>query len=389
MSFKLIPLVIWSEIIDLLTNKDITNLLRTSKFFRSINIKNYSLKITDYSKINLVSNRYQQATKLEIIDINSNFNYDCKKLKELKVFNHNIKKYSIYYIYFFCLSSFDNLTSLSLTNVRGVNHYPKNLTYLKLDYCTGNFNNFPKSLKTLDFTCGYNQDEDENKNMIMFKFMRLPFNLEKLIINYTYISNYIDLPELNNNLKSLECSGFTLPNELPEKLEELVLNKSVLINRSKSDIFKNIKKLKIDNIFDYNFIISFEIKFSYLKKLEELDIGYNFIKNLKLPKSLRKLRIIINQNQVQLNFPNITSLILISQEKETYRDIKKYLEGSLTCENLINLELEGHFDDNFLINAPKLQNIKSDKCISNYPISNFGQKYEELSEKYYKTREFN
>lgn len=346
MVFLTLPDDLWTEIIDFCNNITIDKLFRTCRFFREVKIKNYNIIVRKFSDINQNSINYQRVTSLEV-----HFDEDLIFEKFHNIIPPNLRKikfntnnYENIYQYYF--SRIKTLTSLSLNN-SNITKYPENLLELELNYCTGNFNNFPKNLKTLKLSINFDtMIYNNNCSKIIF-----PNKLEKLKLEcVSSFQGYYYLSDLPSTLKSLECIDFCiLPNQLPERLEELILYNNIDLSKLDENSFRNIKKLVI--MINYATIISFEKLLYSMDKLEELEISSNLLKELSLPKTLRKLHLNINNiddfylEKFDLN--NLTYLFIENLDR------KSQLEN-IYSENLIELVLNGKIIIQN-INTPKLK----------------------------------
>lgn len=337
MNIEQISNEIWLEIFNYLENIDITNLLRTYSFFRTIKLKKYNLYIKEFSKIDFNSIRYQKATYLLILNIG----YYLKKIPPIpsnltKVFllnnkNNDTKYYQNFYKYF--LSKIKTLISLSINYISDIKKYPKNLTKLNLNYCSGNMKNFPKNLKELKY------------HQMIFEYddnIKLPDKLEILdIFCNTTIPISTLVPKLPSNLKSLDFTNLQLPNKLPDTLEEIKLYGMIFYKDLDNNIFKNIRRLTIKSDFEFKVdqeeVIKFQILFDNINKLEELSTNSFWLSKLKIPNSLRKLKLDLNDHHLdsKINLNNITHLYIENR-------IDPFID-KISSINLIDLTLEGYF----------------------------------------------
>lgn len=174
---------------------------------------------------------------------------------------------------------------------------------------------------------------------------RLSDNLHTLIMCNI---NYLKFPpKWPSNLKSLDISGSELENlenimELPEKLEELILQRTSITSFTSNQLyrFKNLKKLDISgNEFE-------ELPEFLPETLEDLDISRNNIKFIgKLSKSLKKLNISDNQmlNEITQWPSNLTTLNILNIPNIEFPKLPSTLKELRTSymytlsENIINL----------------------------------------------------
>lgn len=220
--------------------------------------------------------------------------------------------------------------SLKLEYENEIKDYPENLDYLELYCCSGNFENLPKTLKSLEILFW-----EEFKGKII-----LPEGLENLVFQNNS-DKLMLLPKLPSTLKFLSCSNMILPKELPESLKILELKEGSEFVSYDLDIFKNIIKLKIYCKFDY-FI---ENRVKSAEKLKELTMIMNsHIMSFKFPDSLIKLKVkTLGQSYLeQLDFNNITHLT-IDNTSNDYFPIKPYI-FKIKASNVSHLVLKGNFN---------------------------------------------
>lgn len=332
-----LPDDIWFLIFNLLSNEDITSLLRTCKFFSQIKISNYFLLIHDYSKLFFNSIRYKKATSLEFRKININEIINNKRnliSKDLIEVISGDKKFIFP----------DNLLSLKLDSscIFFHRHYPKTLKMLHITFSSINhFNN-------------YCYDQLEN-----LEDLRLIYNLHNNTKKYgeeEYII-ILPLPKLPLSLKSLVCHNIELSDNLPENLKELYLSGSVgdeiCYNRK---LFKNLIRLKLFDIYykDRDFVIDM---LKYAINLYELDITYyGFYEKTYLNNNIKKLKIYVNDNQklINIDFSNIKHLIINNYSHRYFNND----EMIINAENLTHLSLKGLIKlKKEQLNMPKLEKI--------------------------------
>lgn len=298
--FLKLPLNIWTEILDFCDNIDITNLLRTSKFFWNIEIRNYKLFISEKESsledINTDSIRFLKTTSLTFLSVK------FSSLKKITKLPPNIRELNT--IQDLNLDNLDlnnkfpigvweiySIEKLTLRNFNSIRTWPRNVTKLNLKNFEGDFSKliFPNSLKELTLNISDN----------LINQLILPDNLEKLILKVNLDNNLGSLPKLPNKLKSLSFSNFNLPEQLPNSLEELILNNKFLIRNLKS--FNQIKKFKIitlPSIIILNFtdeIIDHFKKLFSKSIIEEIEIDDRLINCLTYLNNLKKLTLKILQ----------------------------------------------------------------------------------------------
>lgn len=356
MSLELISSDIWIEIIDLLDNKSKIFLLRTSKFFWNIEFRKYYINIDKFHKADFTSIRYLKATSLSFESLDNSLTkipFLPLNLREFWLSNKNFSnQISFDNIYQYLITPMKNLTFLYLDQIDYIKEFPENITDLDLNCCRGNFSNLPKNLKTFIYSFSENQ-------LIDYNHLILPDGLENL--NIYFGGNSIrqpKLPKLPSNLKYLVYDNL-VADSLPDNLEKLdITNKNLLFSDKIS--FKNIKKLSFNIQGTIHNINYFEDKLSTFEKLEELEINLVFINGLKLPDTLRKLKLIItnSEDKLELDLSSLTYLSIKNIEnlsntifiEDAYKNI--YFIEKIKALNLIELNLSGRFNfdtDNLIV----------------------------------------
>lgn len=358
MSLLTISSNIWTEILDFCSNQDITNLLKASKLFWNIDIRNYALYVLYFSDIDQNSICYQKITYLYIKI------FDFKNVESLIIppnlkeiyFNSSEQDNDNFYndIYDNYLSKIKTLTSLSILNINNIKNIPEKLTYLELNNCYCYFSSLPKTLKTLDLFYVI-----EN---IYLKFLSnhitLPenLNLEELIIDcYSLPQIFLILDNLPSNLKFLNCGNSRLPKQLPEKLEKLILKYLIDLSDLDESSLKNIKKLVIKS--EFNEIKNKEI-LSNFNQLEELDIDAEWTKIIPISKTLKRLTISFEKYflDFNINYFDLDNLEYLSLNNKVNATI---ILINISSKNLTELTLNGCFDlEEKDVNLPNLKIIR-------------------------------
>lgn len=346
--FLELPLDIWSEILSFLENKDIRKLLKTSKFFWNINIKRYFIFVEKFSNIDQNSILYKKASNINIFDFDLNNNIpiippNCKNLflrKKSCDFSFDYKN-----IYDKYLSQLNNLTSLSLYKIYGINIFPNNIKHLSLQYCQYNCD-LPEDLERLDLDINYD---------ILVR-IKLPKRVKKLYIKIHFDNNVSDIfpitiSELPLNLEFLSCDQLSLPNKLPESLKELIYHDDFLdLVEFDEDIFKHLRKLTLRlRVHEYNGdsenLNRFKKIIENIDNLEELETDLEWFHDLDIPNNLKKLKLHFSSfnhfdntynSFINFNLNNLTSLSLIN-------DSNNYFSSKIIANSLIELTLAGKF----------------------------------------------
>lgn len=339
---------IWSEILSFLENKDIKALLKTSKFFWNINIKRYFISVKKFSNIDQDSIFYKKATNIDIFDFDLNNNIsiippNCKNLFFRK--KSCDLKFDYKNIYDKYLSQLNNLTSLSLYKIYGINIFPNNINHLSLKYCQYNCD-LPENLERLDLDIAHD-------NLIRIK---LPKKLKRLYIKIHFDSNVSDvfpirISELPSNLEFLSCDQSSMPDKLPENLKELIYyNDFIDLVELDENIFKHVQKLTLKvKVHEYNADLEDPARFKKIieniNNLEELETDLEWFHNVTLPNSLKKLKLHFSSfnffddtynSFINFNLNNLISISLINHSKD-------YFSCKIIANSLIELTLDGRF----------------------------------------------
>lgn len=332
------PICIWEEIVNLCDSKTITSLLMI-KFFQSVKIKYYQIKVIKFSSINQNSICYRSVTNLKIsnFDVESNTELIIPpKLNTLTLINFQDYAY-VRENYLFKIPTLTTL-SLSFLDQSG---YPKGISSLSLSDLTGDITNLPMNLKKLTLNLGEPHEYHFN--------VQFPKELEELTI--TSGGDFEDpfqIRELPSILKSLTCANCSLPRSLPKSITYLSLSNWIdLKSLSSETTLENLETLELHRVnFSYE-IGKFIDLFSTMDKLETFKINSNTLTHLleyglSLPSAVRKLYIIVDfvedfiLSELNLDLNNLTYLSIVNKERR-----RGFESKNIYSTNLIELSLDG------------------------------------------------
>jgi hypothetical protein len=269
------------------------------------------LSIVKYDDtIDIYHNKLQELYLIEIIDVGI---INCPSLKKI-----SLESYDDY-----CDNILNNLSnSVEIIELNG--------DFIKL-------NNLPSNLKI------FRLEENNDHNGIIYfpiSIKEIDLNDEVQILN---ISNCINLKKFKYNF----CN-YTLFNELPDSVEELILDNSYLPKMMNAIIPKNLK------YFSYNHTIYYMSLYhncnhnlnNILDNVKILDVGPNYNQPLNLPDNINELRINSNYNHFEsIVDSNLHSLVINNYTNDTNT------KNIIFPKKLIKLDIDINFNFELLPNT--------------------------------------